>query len=549
MTNRQYQRLENLLRGVCFGLLGFASTFSHSLVADDAISKRPNVVLIVCDDLNDYVEGYGGHPQAQTPNMKRLANSGVSFHCAHSNNPVCAPSRSSFLTGIYGHTSGNLFWAKWFQNPVLKNSKTMMDFFRENGYHVAGSGKLMHHGRPAEWDEFKHAADYGPHVFDGSERVAHPSVPLPFGLIGAVDGSFAPLSDIPFAKDDDPSSGWIYGNWRRRTPFRYRGPADRDPTPDERNASWAAGKLKELGKVSGRPFFLGVGFIRPHTPLHVPKKYFDLFPLSEVQLPLVNPGDEKDTHFAEVISEDHKGLRYYRDLTASYATAEEGLRRFTQAYLAAVASVDDCIGTVLDAIDNNPDPSIRDNTIVILTSDHGWNMGEKQFLFKNSPWEESTRVPLIIRAPGVARAGSVCHRAVSLIDLYPTLTDLCDLEGDTRKNDQGAPLDGYSLKPLMVDPDRGEWEGPAAALSMIFIGKSPATIDLPQDVFWSPRSQNWSIRSSDWRYIRYRDGQEELYDHRIDPNEWANLASDPVHLETLSRLRKQLFQRVPELED
>ena len=151
-------------------------------------------MLIVCDDLNDYVEGFGGHPQARTPNMKRLADSGVSFHCAHSNHPVCAPSRSSFLTGIYGHTSGNLFWAKWFQNPVLKNSKTVMEFFRENGYQVVGSGKLMHHGRPSEWDEFKHPADYGPHVFDGAARVAHPSVPAPFGLIGAVDGSFAPLS-------------------------------------------------------------------------------------------------------------------------------------------------------------------------------------------------------------------------------------------------------------------------------------------------------------------------------------------------------------------
>src|SRR5210317_1331600 len=148
----------------------------HAASTDPA---RPNVVLIVCDDLNDYVTGFGGHPQAATPNLEALARTGVAFSSAYSNNPVCAPSRSSFLTGIYPHTSGNFFWTKWFQNPVLKNSKTIMEHFRDNGYHVAGSGKLMHHGKPDVWSEFKHPADYGPVVYDGTDRVAHPSVPLP----------------------------------------------------------------------------------------------------------------------------------------------------------------------------------------------------------------------------------------------------------------------------------------------------------------------------------------------------------------------------------
>ena len=172
---------------------------------------RKNIVLIICDDLNDYIEGLGGHPQAITPNIKQLAHEGISFTNAHSNNPVCAPSRSSFLTGIYPHTSKNLFWAKWYENPVLKNSKTIMEFFKDAGYYVAGTGKIMHHHLPDVWTEYKNKANYGPFASKNKKWTAHPSVPKPFGDIGAIDGSFAPLEDIPYADDDDPSSGWISG--------------------------------------------------------------------------------------------------------------------------------------------------------------------------------------------------------------------------------------------------------------------------------------------------------------------------------------------------
>ena len=179
---------------------GAATLIPSAEFAKAAVNKgrKPNVVLIVCDDLNDYVTGMSGHPQASTPHIARLAQSGVAFKRAYSNNPICAPSRSSFLTGIYPHTSKNLFWDKWFENPVLKNSRTIMEHFGDNGYHVAGSGKLMHHHRPSEWSEFKFKADYGPFVYDSKERVAHPSVPQPFQGIGHVDGSFAPLSDLPY---------------------------------------------------------------------------------------------------------------------------------------------------------------------------------------------------------------------------------------------------------------------------------------------------------------------------------------------------------------
>jgi len=490
---------------------------------------RPNVLLIVCDDLNDYITGMDGHPQARTPHVAKLAASGVSFEHAYSNNPVCAPSRASFLTGIYPHTSMNLFWDVWHENPVLGNSKSLMEHFGDNGYHVAGSGKLMHHHLRSVWSEFKHKADYGPFVYDGEERVAHPSVPEPFRSIGPVDGSFAPLSDLPYGADAEGDKGWIYGRWDKTERFDYLDEEHRDPTPDERNAAWAAERIKAFAENDdGKPFFLAVGFIRPHTPLHVPKRFFDMFPRETLELPVIKANDADDCHYTDVFDQDQKGLKYFRLLRESYPTLGEGIGAFTQAYLASVAAVDECIRQVIEAVDSSP---IRNNTIIVLTSDHGWNMGEKDYLFKNARWEESTRVPLIIRAPGVSSEGRVAKQPVSLIDVYPTLVDLCGLEGDTRKNDRGARLDGYSLRPLLEDPS-GTWDGPDAALTMVFGGAGTAG-DLAK--------QHWSVRTERWRYILYSNGAEELYDHDSDPNEWDNMADAPEHRQAKEQLRDRVM--------
>jgi len=493
--------------------------------------RKPNVVMIVCDDLNDYVAGMAGHPQAQTPHIARLAQSGVAFKRAYSNNPICAPSRSSFLTGIYPHTSKNLFWDKWHQNPVLKNSKTLMEHFADNGYHVAGSGKLMHHHLPSVWSEYKYKADYGPFVYDGKNRVAHPSVPQPFNAIGPVDGSYAPLSDIPYGPNGNSNKGWIYGTWGKTEKFKYVDEDNRDPTPDERNAAWAANRIAEFAKQeNSKPFFLGVGFIRPHTPLHVPKRFFDMFPMDSVKTPVIRPNDADDTHYKDVFDSNQKGLKYFRLLKESYPNLESALKAFTQAYLASVAAVDECVGRVIEAVDNSP---FKNNTIILVTSDHGWNMGEKDYLFKNSLWEESTRVPLIIRAPGVALPGGIAEHPVSLIDIYPTLIDLCGLKGDTRKNNKGANLDGHSLRPFLKDPKSQTWNGPQAALTMIYAG-NPTGND--------PAKQHWSVRTRSWRYILYNNGAEELYDHNTDPYEWTNLAADTRYTKLKANLKAQLFR-------
>jgi arylsulfatase A-like enzyme len=498
--------------------------------------RKPNVILIVCDDLNDYVTGMEGHPQTRTPHIANLARSGVAFKRAYSNNPICAPSRSSFLTGIYPHTSKNLFWDKWFENPVLKHSRSIMEYFRDNGYHVVGSGKLMHHHLPSVWSQFKYKADYGPFVYDGKNRVAHPSVPQLFGSIGYVDGSFAPLSDLPYGPNPENNKGWIYGTWKINK-FNYVNEENRDPTPDERNAAWAANKIKEFAKQkNSKPFFLGVGFIRPHTPLHVPKRFFDMFPRDSLKIPVIKPNDAEDCHYKDVFDSSIKGLRYFRLLKESYPDLESGLKAFTQAYLASVAAVDECIGRVIEAVDKSP---LKDNTIIVVTSDHGWNMGEKDYLFKNALWEESTRVPLVIRAPGVALAGGIAEHPVSLIDIYPTLIDLCGIKGDTRKNSKGARLDGYSLRPFLEKPKSETWEGPDAVLTMIYAGNSTKN---------DPTKQHWSVRTKKWRYILYNNGSEELYDHDTDPYEWTNLSDEALYKKVKAEMKARMFRmtgRIP----
>ena len=506
----------------------------HGALVPSAPSK-PNVLLIVCDDLNDYVGHLGGHAQARTPHMDALARSGVSFRRAYCQDPICAPSRASLFTGIYPFRSGDFTFKPWFEFPVFQNSRTLMEHFRANGYHVVGSGKLMHHHRASDWDEFPYKADYGPFAYDGKAQVGHPSVPEPFRSIGPVDGSFAPLEDVPFGGKD--GKGWIYGAWSKTVqPLRYVSDDNRDPTPDERNAKWAADRIGQFAREKdGKPFLLAVGFIRPHTPMYAPKRYFDLFPLKSLQLPVNKPDDQADTHYRDLFTDEIKGIHYYRTLGQSYPTIEDGLKAFLQAYLACVAAVDDCVGTVVEAIDKSP---FKDNTIIIMTADNGWNMGQKEYLFKNSPWEESCRVPLIVRAPGVTKSGGMAEQPVGLIDIYPTLVDLCGLKGDTVKNSGGRPLDGHSLRPFLAEPKAMKWDGPEGVPSTVFAGEHAKTKLAPGDET-NPSKQHWSLRTLRWRYVRYNDGQEELYDHDADPHEWTNLADKPESAATLEAFRAE----------
>ena len=506
---------------------------------------RPNVLFIICDDLNDYIQGFGGHPQAKTPHMARLARSGVSFTQAHCNIPICGPSRASLFSGIYPHNSGCFGFTKWDGYEILKNSRTIMDHFRANGYQTLGTGKLMHQMVRNEWDAFGNPSDYGPFVYDGKEKIAHPTVPAPYREIGAVDGSFGPLVNLTEIKSPGGKPlAWQTGGWARQRELKIHSQTDRDLTADELNGKWAVDQLKAFTKQNGgKPFFMGVGFIRPHTPLIVPKKFFDMFPLQNIELPNIRIGDVLDTHAKSVRTipggseptasrTEDMGSRLFRLLVESYEDKESALRHFIQAYLASIAAVDEQIGRLLDVIDNSP---LKENTIIIMTSDHGWGMGEKDYLYKNSLWQESTRVPLILRAPGIGKPSGVVTRPVSLIDIYPTLIDLCALDNKTMKNDKGHPLDGHSLKPLLEKPAEGKWSGPDSALTALYKWRMK----------YNPSQESYSLRADHWRYIRYENGKEELYATSEDPHEWVNLAENPSYSQTLISMRKQLLKRIP----
>ncbi len=522
---------------------------------------KPNIVLIMTDDLNDYNEDLKGHPQIISPNIKKLADSGVSFTNAYSNDPMCGPSRSSMITGVYPHNSSN-FWQKpWFNNDVLNNTKTIMEKFRENGYYVVGSGKILHHNKQELWSEFEHEADYGPVAYKGLRKkgkrgVAHPDVAKPFSEIGQIDGSFGPFKNISNMVEDGEKITWAYGGSRGYKEFKYVSEDDRDLTPDEINAQWAENKINELAKSDNdKPFFLAVGFLRPHTPLIAPQKYFDMYPLKDIELANILENDMDDTFLNYVETNNvekteiegknstltHKQLskrsvEMFYKLKESYKDPDEGLKRFTQAYLACVTAVDDNIGQVVNAIDNS---KFKDNTIIVFVSDHGWTMGEKNHVYKNSLWEESTRVPLTIRAPGLTKPNSKVNHPVSLIDVYPTLLELAGLDNNTVKNSKGKSLDGFSLKPFLEDPNTNNWEGPNGALSVVYSSYKNENI---------PSNHHYSLRTKDWRYIIYDSGKEELYHNAVDPKEWNNLVYKKTHPkrdEMVKILKKITYPMVP----
>jgi arylsulfatase A-like enzyme len=337
------------------------------------------------------------------------------------------------------------------------------------------------------------------------------------------------LSNVPRWKPD--AAGGFRGaeGWYSESgePFRYEDDWNRDKMPDELSADWAVDILK---KKHDRPFYLAVGFVRPHTPLYAPAKYFDMFPIEEIQLPPYLSGDLDDC--AEILRNRWEwGFTKYDALMK--AGGENAWKQWVQAYLACMAFADDQVGRVLDALDAG---GYGDNTIVILTGDNGYHVGEKDCILKWHLWDESTRVPLYIRVPNLPGNGRACERPVSLIDIYPTLVDLCGLPVHPNKADSNKRLEGHSLRPFLEDPERDTWNGASVALTAIRDGT---------------QSPHFSVRSQRYRYSLCSNGEEELYDHQEDPHEWTNLAGSAKHAETISQLRDQLMQilratRIPE---
>ncbi len=425
---------------------------------------RPNVLFIAVDDLNDWIGCLGGHPQTRSPNIDRLAKRGVLFPNAQCAAPACNPSRAALLTGIRPSTSGvYLNPQPW--RPVMPDALTLPQHFMAHGYRATGAGKMFHgpYSDPASWHE------YWP-----SKTRNRPGDPMPDGRPLNGIPNTAHFDWGPVAARDEDMGDWQVADWAR----------------------------EQLAQPHEDPFFLAVGIFRPHLPWYVPPKYFEMFPPEKVVLPKVKKTDLDDV--PEI------GRRMARPQGDHKKVVEsDNWARAVSGYLASIAFADACVGRVLDALDASP---YADNTIIVLWGDHGWHLGEKLHWRKFALWEEAARAPLMMAGPGIAKGGE-CTRPVSLMDIYPTLVDMCGLGPNER-------LEGRSLRPLLENP-KAEWEPPALTTH----GRN-----------------NHSLRSERWRYIRYRDGSEELYDHARDEMEWTNLAGDPAY----DAIKKRLARYLPE---
>ncbi len=449
----------------------------HVSSEDRDVNPR-NVLFISIDDLNDWTGGLGGHPNAMTPNIDALGEAGILFTNAHVQAPLCGPSRASLLTGLQPTTTGIYLHINDREvrdaNKATRTVTFLPEYYERHGYKTMGVGKIWHgndladtfqeYGERHEW--------FGPRP---QERINYDPTEGPH-----YDGQSGTSTDWGAFPDSD------------------------EEMPDHYYASWA---IERLQQEHDRPFFLGVGFVRPHVPWYVPQHWMDKHPLEGVELPPYKKDDMDD------VPDLARRMTFMPPMPTTEYLIEEGQwRQMVRAYLASTTWVDHQVGRVLRALEASP---YAENTVVVLFSDHGYHLGEKNRVAKMSLWERDTRVPLIFAGPEIPE-GIKSSRPVGMIDIYPTLLGLTGLPSYDRN-------EGRSLIPLMEDPEM-EWPHPVMTA-------------------FGPR--NISLRDDRFRYIRYEDGSEELYDHRTDPNEWHNLAKDPERRPEFQQVIDRLKALIP----
>jgi arylsulfatase A-like enzyme len=437
-------------------------------VGADLDGELPNVLFIAIDDLTDVTAQLKGSLSIRTPHIEALASRGILFSNAHCTAPSCNPSRTSVMTGVSPSTSGVYQNGQdWRRNEALKSIPTIPSFFRSHGYKVAGGGKIYHaysfsagaltgYFEPEAWDE------YFP-----SKSQQMPAEVYPDGW--PVNGT----------KE-------IYGGYFDWAPLNV----GVEEMADAKVVRWAE---KQLSQKHGKPLFLAVGIYRPHVPWWVPSEYFGRHPVNKLKLSKINENDLDDIPEA--------GLEMLFRSWHRWIVGNGQWEKAVQGYLASASFADDMVGRLLNALDEGP---LRENTVVILWSDHGYHLGVKEHWEKFTLWDQATRVPLIVVDRRFSAEGSVTNQPVSLLDIYPTLVELCGLESPDH-------LEGTSLVPLIRDP----------------------LTKTNRAVVTTYGFQNHAVRSERWRYIRYAEGAEELYDHNDDPYEWKNIAGDPHYREVI----------------
>ena len=446
-------------------------------------SYRMNVLFIAIDDLNDWIGCFDGNSQVKTPNLDYFnASGGMVMFNAHCSSTVCGPSRSSLLSGKYPHQTGvygnknNMRIA-----DKTKNLITLPQYFSAHGYHTLSRGKVFHK-HPLDGDKNnRDNLDHGEWAFDEWVQEKGGVAPI---------GKQFPLNGLP-ALDGDRSYHSIGFDWAPTIGN------DETLMKDYITAEWAVEQLQT--RSFEKPFFMAIGFSKPHLPWYVPQKYFDMYPLDEIILPKTIPNDLDDilNRFKKPVKPHGTWIRVERAKRHKEAV---------QAYLATITFLDDCIGVLLDGLAKS---SYAENTIVMLWGDHGWHLGEKQKYGKTQLWQESCRVPMMVKVPNVTPKNKKCRGIVNLIDMYPTLVDLCGLPRNPEN-------DGKSFAELIYNPDL-EWNKPT----------------LTDYNFGGHR-----VYDGRFSYIVFiEQGIEELYDHQIDPMEWNNLSENEEYAVVKSRLK------------
>ncbi|WP_419194037.1 sulfatase [Novipirellula herctigrandis] len=444
---------------------------------------HPNVLFIAIDDINDWVGPLGGHPQAQTPELDQFCKRGsVIFRNGVCAAPICGPSRSAVLsgfmpgrTGVYGNDSNMIY------SGIIKTHATLPEYFSKNGYHTLSNGKIFHKHAT------EHGVDFGHWAFDEHARARR----------GVKDG--------PDKKRYTASKSGII-NGRQSPDFVSKesklswGPTKKpfEETVDYRVADWAG---KQMEREFDKPFLMAVGFIKPHLPWIVPQEFFDRYDLASLNVPEIQEDDLNDIL-------NPNGQPAYEPTGEYKWIKKHGLEKeAVQAYLASISYVDSCLGMVLSSLEKSPH---ADNTIVVIWGDHGWHLGEKHRYLKNTLWCEAAKTPFIVRLPEMKdQNAAYCDRTVSLIDLYPTLVELCGLPA--------KELDGHDFSPLLRNPQT-EWKHFGVTVS----------------------AAGTSVMGERYHYIHSLSGAEEFYDLKHDPMEWSNRINRPEHAGVIAEMKKHV---------
>ena len=450
-------------------LISVLGISSFGVAADGPINERPNVLMIAVDDLNDYISILQNHPGIRTPNFDRLAKRSVNFTRAYCAAPLCNPSRVAIITGMAPHQTGiyQLGDSMSKSAPALA-AISLEEQFKRHGYETYLTGKYYHaktdrwwpdNRIDAAWTEKKPPfSDHGPMLSKGNKVMGSGIL-----SIGPAPGGMDSMPDVAILKN---TQGW-------------------------------------LAQKHEKPFFIVHGISKPHLSFVVPQRFYDMYPLDTVVVPETPDDDWSDippSVLTKFLGEtDLKGFAKVRN-------ANDGWKEVMQAYLASISFCDWVLGKILDSLDAS---LYAKNTIVVLWSDHGYHIGEKQRLHKRALWTQTSRVPFLMSVPGMATRGQTCAAPVNLLDIYPTLNELCDLSQTVPQQ-----LAGHSLSQLLAKPDR-DW---------------PYVSQTSHDI------GNAAITDARYHYIRYADGSDELYDHQTDPREYHNLANQAESKPVVTRL-------------